>query len=131
MNLSSSIAEGRLASYLKSVASLAPPLGVWSVCAVFVFPKLKQLWVDAGFLEPAMQRFMHASDFVFSHGVLFGVSIVAFLGVLEWRKSGWWSRHRRTCLGTLVYILNLTVLIMLLAMLCSAVIVAASFARPR
>ena len=131
MNLSSSIPEGRLASYLKSIAFLAPPLGVWFVCAVFVFPKLKQLWVDAGFLEPAMQQFMRASDFVFSHGVLTGVSIVAFLGVLEWRNSGWWSRHRRASLGTLVYILNLTVLIMLLAMLCSAVIVAASFARPR
>ena len=111
-------------TYLKAAAFLAPPLAVWAVSCVFVFPKLKTLWRDAGFMDETMQGFIGASDFFMHHGVLICLGVAALLSVLEWRQ-GVWPRYRRASVGTLVFVLNAIVLVLLFAMLCSAVIVAA------
>ena len=112
-------------TYLKAAAFLLPPVIIWAISCVFVFPKLKTLWRDTGFMDSTMLGFIGASDFFMEHGVLILVAVIALLGLLEWRQ-GLWPRYRRASVGTLVFLLNGAVLILIFAMLCSAVIVAAS-----
>ena len=111
-------------TYLKAAAFLLPPVAIWAISCVFVFPKLKTLWRDAGFMDSTMLGFMGASNFLEEHGVLIGVGVIALLGLLEWRK-GAWPRYRRVSVGTLVFLLNGAVLILIFAMLCSAIVIAA------
>lgn len=123
--------ESRWKTYLKSAAFLAPPVLIWATSCVFVFPKLKQIWRDAGFFDSTMMGFMHTSDFLMRHGVLLGTIVVAMLLLAEWRSGGWWPRYRRASLGTLVFVLNTAVLILIWAMFCSALIAAPALARIR
>jgi hypothetical protein len=111
-------------TYLKAAAFLLPPVAIWTISCVFVFPKLKTIWRDTGFMDETMQGFIRASDFFMEHGVLIGLGFIVLLGLLEWRK-GAWPRYRRASVGTLVFALNGAVLILIFAMMCSAVIVAA------
>ena len=111
-------------TYLKAAAFLIPPVAIWALSCVFVFPKLKTLWRDTGFMDSTMPGFIRASDFFMHHGVLICFGGVALLGFLEWRK-GVWPRYRRASVGTLVFVLNAMVLILIFAMLCSAIVVAA------
>lgn len=111
-------------TYLKAVTFLAPAVAVWALSGLFVFPKLKTLWRDAGFEDPTALGFIGASDFFMRHGTLICLAVVALFGLLEWRK-GIWPRYRRVSLGTLVFLLNAAVLVLILAMLCSATFVAA------
>ena len=111
-------------TYLKAAAFLAPAIAVWALSCVFVFPKLKTLWRDTGFMDETMLGFISASDFFMHHGVLICLGVAALLGLLEWRK-GVWRRYRRVSVGTLVFLLNATVLILIFAMMCSAIVVAA------
>jgi hypothetical protein len=111
-------------TYLKAATFLAPPVAIWALSCVFVFPKLKTLWRDTGFMDETMQGFIGASDFFMQHGVLICFGVVALLSLLEWRR-GVWPRYRRASVGTLVFLLNGAVLILIFVMLCSAVIVAA------
>jgi hypothetical protein len=111
-------------TYLKAATFLMPPVAIWALSCVFVFPKLKTLWRDTGFMDETMQGFIGASDFFMQHGVLICFGVVALLSLLEWRR-GVWPRYRRASVGTLVFLLNGAVLILIFVMLCSAVIVAA------
>jgi len=131
MNTSSSSVESRWRTYVKAVAFLAPSVAVWALCCVFVFPKLKTLWRDADFMDSTMVGFMRTSDFFMEHGMLLSVSIIALMGLLEWRKGEWWMRYRRASVGTLVFVMNTAVLVLMLAMLVSAIVVAAGFAPRR
>jgi hypothetical protein len=111
-------------TYLKAAAFLTPPVGIWMLSCVFVFPKLKTLWRDTGFMDPTMLGFINVSDFFMRHGALICLGVVAMLSLLEWRK-GMWPRYRRVSVGTLALLLNATVLILIFAMLCSAIVIAA------
>ena len=111
-------------TYLKAAAFLLPPVAIWALSCVFVFPKLKTIWRDASFEDSTLVSFIRASDFFMRHGVLICIGVIALLGLLEWRK-GAWPRYRRASVGTLVFLLNSAVLVLMLVMLCSAVIVAA------
>ena len=117
-------------TYLKAAAFLLPPVTIWALSCVFVFPKLKTLWRDTGFADETMQGFMGASQFFEEHGVLICAGLIALLSLLEWRK-GAWPRYRRASVGTLVFLLNGAVLFLMLVMLCSAVIVAAGLLPKR
>ena len=117
-------------TYLKAAAFLLPPVAIWALSCVFVFPKLKTIWRDAGFMDSTMVNFIRTSDFFMAHGVLICAGVIALLGLLEWRK-GMWPRYRRASVGTLVFVLNSAVLVLMLVMLCSAVIVAAGLLPKR
>ena len=108
---------------------LTPPIFVWAVSCIFVFPKLKQIWRDADFLDSTMMAFMQTSDFFIQHGVVMTLGVVAMLILVEWRSGGWWPRYRRASVGTMVFILNSAVLILIATMLCSAMIAAPALAR--
>jgi len=111
-------------TYFKAAAFLLPPVTIWALSCVFVFPKLKTLWRDTGFMDSTMLGFIGVSDFFMRHGVLICLGVVALLCLLEWRK-GVWPRYRRASVGTLVFLLNGAVLVLIFAMLCSALVVAA------
>jgi hypothetical protein len=121
--------ESRCKTYVRAAAFLAPPILIWSLSGVFVFPKLKQIWRDAGFFDSTMMGFMHASDFFMQHGILLAAAFIALLLVVEWRSGGWWPRYRRASVGTLVFLLNTAVLVLIWAMFCSALIAAPALAR--
>jgi hypothetical protein len=82
-----------------------------------------------GFADSTMQSFMHASEFFMRHSFLMSAAIIALVLLLEWRKGGWWPRYRRAFMGTLVFLLNSAVLILIAAMLCSAMVAAPALAR--
>lgn len=121
--------EPRWRTYLNASAFLAPPVFLWAILCVFAFPKLKQLWADAGFFDPTLVGFMQTSDFFMHHGVVLGVALVALLSLIEWQGNGWWPRYRRLSMGMLVFLLNSAVLILLTAMLCSAIAAAPALMR--
>jgi hypothetical protein len=75
-------------------------------------------------MDETMVGFIRTSDFFMEHGVLILAAVIALLGFLEWRK-GAWPRYRRASVGTLVFSLNAAVLILIFAMLCSAIVIAA------
>ena len=117
-------------TYLKAAAFLLPPVTIWAISCVFVFPKLKTLWRDTGFMDETMLGFMRASNFFQEHGVLIGVGVIALLSLLEWRK-GAWPRYRRASVETLVFLLNSAVLLLVFAMLCSSIFIAAGLLPKR
>ena len=103
---------------------LTPPIFVWAVSCIFVFPKLKQIWRDAGFMDSTMTAFMQTSDFFMRHGTVITLGVLATLFLMEWRSGEWWPRYRRASVGTMVFVLNSAVLILIAAMLCSAMVAA-------
>jgi hypothetical protein len=111
-------------TYLKAAAFLTPPVAIWALSSVFVFPKLKQVWVNAGFADSTLLGFMRTSDFCMRHGALLGAGLIALLLLVEWRKGRWWPRYRRASVGTLVFLLNSAVLVLIWVMFCLAVVVA-------
>lgn len=121
--------EPRWKTYGKASVFLAPPLGIWALSCIFVFPKLKQIWVEAGFMDSTMVGFMQTSDFFMRHGMMMTIGILAGLFLTEWRSRDWWPRHRRASVGTLVFLLNSAVLVLIAAMLCSAMIAAPALMR--
>lgn len=121
--------QPRWRTYLNASGFLAPPLFLWALLCVFAFPKLKQLWADAGFMDSTMMAFMQTSDFFMHYGVLLGISVVVLLSLIEWRGNGWWPRYRRVSVGLLVFVLNSAVLLLLTAMLCSAIAAAPGLMR--
>jgi type II secretory pathway component PulF len=110
---------------------LTPPIFVWALSCIFVFPKLKQIWRDAGFLDSTMMAFMQTSDFFMQHGVVMTLGVFVVLFLVEWRSGGWWPRYRRASVGALVFLLNSAVLVLIAAMLCSAMIAAPALVRTR
>jgi hypothetical protein len=131
MNTTPANTRPRWMTYLKATAFLTPPMLVWALSCVFVFPKLKQLWADLGTVDPALFSFMRTSEFMMRNGLLIAMMTMARFVFLEWRNERWWPRLRSVSVGTLVFVVNSAVLVLLLAMLASAIVVAASFAPPR
>ena len=125
------VVEPRWKTYLKAAVYLAPPLGIWALSGIFVFPKLKQIWRDAGFADSTMIAFMQASDFFMRYGVVMTGCVLAAVFLVEWRSGEWWPRYRRASVGTLVFLLNSAVLVLIVAMLCSALVAAPALAPPK
>lgn len=125
------VIEPRWKTYLKAIVYLAPPLGIWALSCIFVFPKLKQIWRDVGFMDATMMGFMQTSDFFMRHGLVMTIGVFAAFFLVEWRSGGWWPRYRRASVGTLVFLLNSAVLVLISAMLCSAMVAAPALAPPK
>src|SRR5262245_2486708 len=123
-SLPNPVLEPRWKTYLKASAFLTPPVGIWALSSIFVFPKLKQIWADAGFMDETMVGFMQTSDLFMRHGLVMTVGMLAALLLMEWRSGAWWPHYRRASVGTVVFLLNSAVLILIAAMLCSAMVAA-------
>ncbi|MBI2928971.1 MAG: hypothetical protein HYY24_25180 [Verrucomicrobia bacterium] len=117
-------------TYLKTAAFLIPPIAAWGFSAVFLFPKLKEIWREACFQNLTAHRVLDASNFLLAHGLLISAVIVAVLVLLEWRHRAW-PRYRRTCVGLAVFLLNSAVLGLITAMLMTALLAAPALLRAR
>ena len=115
--------ESRWRTYLKGAAFVTPAIVLWAFASVFLFPKLKTIWVDAGFAESSAIFGLRLSDFFMEHGVLLAAGVIGLCGLLEWRWSRW-PRYRRGCVGTGVFVLNTAVLVLMTGMLLAALLAA-------
>jgi len=113
----------RWLTYLKAVAFLCPALLAWGFSEVFLFPKLRQIWIEAGFSSPAAHRFLGVSDLLMQKGLWIAIGIVLTVGLLEWRTAVW-PRYRRACVSVGVFLVNSAVLVLLTSMLVTALIAA-------
>ena len=117
-------------AYAKSVAFLLPALVAWWFSAIFLFPKLQQIWADAGFSEPAFLAIMRWANLLLAQGGWILAAVVLTVGLLEWH-GGAWLRYRRTSLAIGTWLVNAAVLLLVTAMLLSALIAAPGLgARP-
>ena len=111
------------ATYLQGLAFVAPAILAWAFSTVFVFPKLQQIWQEAGFSSPNFQILFELAAFLAHHAVLLGLAMVAILVLLE-RRTAWWPRYRRLSVGLAVVVLNSAVFVLITGMLISALLVA-------
>ena len=110
-------------AYAKSVAFLLPALVAWWFSAIFLFPKLQQIWADTGFSEPAFLATMRWANLLLAQGGWIVAAVVLAFGLLEWH-GGAWLRYRRVALATGAWLLNAAVLLLVTSMLLSALIAA-------
>ena len=107
MNTSNPNPEPAWATYAKAFIFVAPALLLWALFMVFVFPKVNEVCRDAGMRLPAAYRY---GWMVKDHFVLLGAGFALAVVLLERLFAGW-PRYRRVVLGTMVFLLNSTVLV--------------------
>ncbi len=115
--------EPRWLAYARAGAFLVPALLAWWFSVTFLFPKLQQIWTEAGFHERAFFNILRTSNFLMANSVWLLTILVLMFGFLEWR-GGAWFRYRRLSLGIGVWLFNAAVLLLLTAMLLSALMAA-------
>src|SRR5437667_3385967 len=115
--------EARWLTYLKGGIFILPALLFWTFAHIFIFPKLQQIWRDAGFEAPTIQSIVRASNSFSEHGPLICAAVILVLILLEWRNRTW-PRYRRVSVGTVAFLLNSAVLFVLTTMLASALLAA-------
>ena len=128
--------EPRWQPYLKAAVFMAPALLLWGFSAVFLFPKIKQIWVDGGFFDvvgnanfvATSHLLMRTSDYLTENGLLIGACSMVALILLEWR-NGFWQRHRNGFLSVGIFCVNAGVLFLLTTMLTAVLMVAPALLR--
>jgi hypothetical protein len=124
--------ESRWITYLKGLGWMAPATVVWIFSCLFLFPKLRQIWMEAGAVDGRIgaNNFIQFSNsalalsgFLADHLILFLAAIVAVFVLLE-RRNRWWPNYRRLSIGAAAFLINCTVLILMTVMLISALLVA-------
>jgi len=103
--------------YSKQLLFLAPAAFVWVVTAIFIAPKLKQIWANAGGNGNPVFAGM---DIMRESGwsILIGAAAILVLVEKFWTR---WPRYRKHCIATLVFGLNFAVLLSLMILLVTAV----------
>ncbi len=115
--------EARWLTYIRGVAFVAPALGVLWFCAVFLFPKLRQIWQDSGFAEPVMTNTLAVTVWVLQEAVWLGVLLAGVLALLEWRWKAW-PRYRKGLVEFGALALNSVILLVVTTMFMSALMAA-------
>ena len=128
MNASSPQLESRWATYVRSAAFLLPAVCFWLLSSVYVMPKFKEIWGNAGVMNAEGLVHLSRANFVLMdmfRGNLFWIIIAVGLtfGLLEWRSSRW-PRFRRAVLGTGVFLLNLVIMVSFFIMFIGATLAA-------
>ena len=131
MNTSDQCIESRWATYLKDVAFAFPPILLWLLSTIFLFPKLNEICQKAGETVPSdsfASLILATSNFFENHFLLAAIGIVVALVLLEWRSSRW-PRYRRAIFGIVSFSLNFAVLALIGFMLVRIVIAGAQLMR--
>lgn len=135
MNDSSSSPESRWATYLRSAVFVAPAIALWMLAAVFIMPKLNEIWFKSGMPNGTLASGAEGlvSLYRFNFGLVFFVkdhlfvilsALIVALGLLEW-QSKIWPRLRRVTFGMGAFIFNLAALLSFFVMFLAATFVAA------
>jgi hypothetical protein len=95
-------------TYLKSGLFLGPGILAWAFIAVFVLPKLKQIWRDADAINHGIAEFQWMITSVSFAMEKAGVVLLLTLAVLIAMEftGDIWKRHRKSAMGALVFLLN-------------------------
>ena len=115
--------EPRLRTYLQSAALLLPPAVVAVGTALFLAPKLHQIYAASGAQVAAAHPLFAASSFLVNDGLWLLLGVGALLLALELRSNRW-PRYRRGALLAAAVVLNSAVLCGLFAMLVCALLLA-------
>lgn len=115
--------EPRWLTYAKSALFLVPPALLWLFAQFMIFPKLQQIWLDAG-LEPTSHG-AWMSTLAWSVRNAYAVFGAVLLGLLLLELcSTAWQRHRRVGVGLVLFLLNSAIAVGLTAMCISALLAA-------
>lgn len=111
--------------YTKAALFLGPGiLAVW-FCAIFLIPKLVQIWSETGFNEPFFTGVMGWFLLVFRNWLWAAVMLMLIVGVAEWRSVAW-PKYRKVVVETGVLAGNTVILAFLTLMFASALLAASS-----
>lgn len=113
----------RWISYLNAAGFLAPGIFFWAFAENFLLPKLKVIWLHGGGPASDSQWLMVSLGTLMRNDAMALGAILVGLVLLEWLLKPW-ARFRRTVLGTLVFLLNTTVMLGLTAICVAALKIA-------
>ena len=100
-------------TYLKSGLFLGPGILAWAFIAVFVLPKLKQIWRDADLIDHRIAEFQWMISSVSFAMEKMGMILLLTLGVviaLEF-TGDIWRRSRKPAMGALVFLFNSAIIV--------------------
>lgn len=120
-------------TYLKSGLFLGPGILAWAFVAVFVLPKLKQIWRDADLIDHRISEFqwiIGGVSFAMEKMGMFLLLTLAVIVALEF-TGDIWRRARSTAMGAFVLLFNSALIVGLVgACLVAAVAAPALMTRP-
>jgi hypothetical protein len=119
-------------TYLKSMQFLGPAILAWAFVAVFVVPKLKQIWRDADMIDHRIVEFqwiIQSVSFAMERMGMILLLALAVAVVLEF-SGDLWRRHRKTALGVLVFLFNAAIIVSLVGSCLVAAIAAPALMKP-
>lgn len=100
----------RLAAYLQSAAVLVPAVLVSLFAAIFIIPKLEQLWANVGASLPAGgASVLYAAHLLRDDGWILLAAVILVFAFLEFRSSVW-PRYRWATLLCTTALINGAVL---------------------
>src|SRR5688572_9817238 len=119
-------------TYLKSGLFLGPGILACAFVAVFILPKLKQIWRDASLIDSNVGDFQGIMDSVTfaleKMGMILLLSVVVLVA-LEF-TGDLWRRHRRLAVGILVFLLNAAIIAGLVGACLVAAIAGPALMKP-
>lgn len=132
MNEPSFNVPSRWGTYLRSALFLTPAICLWMLAATYVIPQFHSLWNKASIYNAAdfanYLRFDLAVMALFKDNFFFIACFTLLaLGLLEWRFKPW-PRYRRAVFSTLVFLVNVTILLSFTLVFIGATLAATQFA---
>lgn len=122
--------ESRWKSYLTATCFVLPGLVLWSMSAVFFAPKLQEIWRAGGGMQSEAQWIMDLVMFLVRHGVQLFAGLMVVMVLFE-VKVGRLARYRRLTLGSVVLIINTTILSGIWFMCLAALFIAPALTRTK
>jgi hypothetical protein len=117
-------------SYLAAAGFLFPVVTVWYAASIFLFPKLQEIWDQAGVSLTGFRMAIKYSCGLSQHGLWLLICCAAGFFLLE-KYAKTWPRLRGVWLGVAVFFVNSTLFILLTVLFASALIAAPALAHPR
>lgn len=102
---------------------MTPALLTLAFSGVFLLPKLKTIWRDAGYDSPGALRMLQLAGFLGDHAAALSAALLVLLVLLEWRARRW-PRYRRAAVGTAAFLVNTGVLLFMTVMFATALLAA-------
>ena len=107
------------ASYLKGTLFLIPPIFIWAIVAIFVAPKVKQIWADAGIVNPSHWTF-GSMDFIRANVLWLTAVVIAIIVACE-KLIPAWEKFRRLSVAGAVVVINTAILVSVTLLLITAI----------
>lgn len=120
-------------TYLKSGLFLGPGILSWAFIAVFVLPKLKQLWRDADAINHGIAEFQWMISSVSFAMEKMGTILLLTLAVLVAMEftGDIWKHYRKVTMSALVFLLNSAIIVGLVGACLVAAIAGPALMPPR